>query len=537
MYCKNCGAQNPENSSFCGACGAPITADNEDNFSENTVAVETAENNEAVNEEQYFEEPPKKKRSAVPVIIIAALLAVALIAGCIIGFWPYISNAAMKLASPEKHQAFVYKNAAKDLGNMLFNNAMEDGDKSQGTATVSLSDTAAELLEDYGVEADLTAINDFEIDYEYSVKDNNQAVTATAKHPEIELNAEVFTNEKKEEITVLLPEFNEEAVSLDADDLEIQLLPATAIMPEKKLAKRVLSEYAETLFLNAEDVNRGKGSYEINGKSTKALCFETEVSEELAAKAMLAVLEKAKEDKELEEYFDDVLLPYMDVNDDYDDGIDSLIEELEEGDFDDDTAFILYTYINAKGDIIAIEIDINDGSENIRIVAGRYTKGKNVEYELSVTSVSDGEVVDTLAFVAEGTIVRNKLDLTTSLVVEDEEMLKIKLEDYDLKSYKKGCPKGKMTLSGGIFEEIADEPALRNLSIIYEFNTKKKSYDHSLVLAAKDGELLSVNYSGKIKNAKNIELHSDTTDDAEAWAEDFDESVIEDLADIFNIDY
>lgn len=574
MTCKNCGAVNPESACFCGNCGTPLNkeiptndldatvaanppAENEvvtetvvTNETENkTATVSEAENtaapaiepevaipteNAAFNEEQYFEEPKKKKNKAAKILlpIIIVLVVFAILATAAICYWPYITNTAMRVFSPEKHQAWVYKNAAASLSEK-YTDPMKDGESNKGNVTLNLSDEALELIEEFTDEVDFAQINDITVNYEYSIKNGNQALVAGIKHPDMALNAEVYTNAKDEEITVLLPEFNDEALLVEADDYDIPLTPVAQVMPSKELVEKTLSKYAYTLFANAEDVTRGKATYTVDGKDVESLCFETKVSSELAAKALLAVLEEAKDDKELREYCDEVLLPFLDYSsDDFDEIIDDAIESLEDVDTDDDVAFTLYTYINNKGEITAIEI-FTEGDEEIQIICGSYTKGKNVSYEISVISDYRGEAVKEMSFVVTGTEVRNKLNATAVLTVEDEEMLEVEIIDFNTKTYKSGCPKGKLKISGSILAEITGESMLENLAIEIEFDVKSSSYSYAFKVLSNDTEYACINIKGKTKNAKNIKLHTDTNEDIEDWASDLDEDVLEDIVDIF----
>ncbi|MBE6685960.1 MAG: zinc ribbon domain-containing protein [Ruminococcaceae bacterium] len=572
MYCKNCGAQLPENAAFCGKCGAKLEAAAEaeikasaipEEINENTVSEVlpseekpqeesgTPESGKASgpsedqggetvtqdpSEEDIFAEPKKKKRSCLP-FVIAAVVVLAIIAGAVIAFFPYVANTAMRLASPEKHQAYIYKNAAKDLAEGYLCGAVDamtriDGKSADGKIEIDISSEAVELIESES-ELDLSALENVDIDFEYSVNGNDQAIDLSSELSDITLNAELRTNSKKNEATLYLPEFNKNALEIDGDELEVKFAPFFTVLPEKEYMVSALCDYTEFLLLNARDVKRGAKNTEINGHSVKATCFETEITNELAKDAAIAVLEKAKTDKELEKYITDRVIPYASYDEDidYEDYIDDLIEDTEEWyeETEEEGSLFLYTYVNAKGEIIAVKLE--DDTDLLFI--GRYQKGKNVYYEIEIIADYEDEEDDHIVILAEGTLIKDKLSIEADYSYNDEEMLSITVTGFDLKALKEGCIKGDIEIGGEAFADAFDEKALKNITVKIEADNTKEETDTSVKILMKKGELASVRIESKLKDTKKIKLHEDAVSDAEEWSEDISTGQILKLLTLF----
>ncbi|MBR5516132.1 MAG: hypothetical protein IKU52_08010 [Clostridia bacterium] len=512
MKCENCGALLNENTDICSECGACICEKNETSA---VVLKEDVPLTSLPKEEDIFAVQPKKKKGGKS-IVLAIILSVALIVGVVFVFRPYLVNTAMRLASPQKHQSYVYKNAAKKFSNDFVGTIFDivqtpESKTNTGTAYLEISDEALALSKSLGIDVFPTALQNIEADYSYSIKNNDQAIKIAPKLPNLEISGELRTDSENSQFSIYVPELNQKPLLMSGDILPVPLLPVTKTVPEKKFTKELLCEYTELLFSNFENITRKNGSYEINGNRVSALCFKTSITEMELKEAFIDLYERAQSDKKLENYYNKKIRPFTGTEESYREFTEKLMAQAQQMEQSDSKVLVLTTFINIKGDIIAIDLSsVND--EELNIFAGLYRRGNSFNC-LITAKIKDSDI----AVNSKGKYSFGKIDLNTDIYSKGKEKICFEITDLKLSAAKRGNIKGKFRISGSLFAEKLNDVAYGNISVYLDLDCTQKAVSNKVYVMAGEAQIFSLCFDGEYVKAADIKLHNNCVSNKMSW--------------------
>lgn len=226
-------------------------------------------------------------------------------------------------------------------------------------------------------------------------------------------------------------------------------LNLSEILPSEKDMKKLVTKYWGIAIKEFKAVEKSSEKISIDEIEQKCTVLEIEINQYYALCAAKAVLEEAKDDKQIIEILEKVsesgILEKMGVEDidlaeEFADGIDSALEELDdtldEFDEDDDSIATLKTFVNGSHEIIGREIEINGQS----LFFATVEKGKNFETEISFE--------DAVKLIGSGTNEKDVINASYTLTVQGKEMGTIEVIDYDAKKAKdEGLVNGKIRIT------------------------------------------------------------------------------------------
>ncbi len=210
-------------------------------------------------------------------------------------------------------------------------------------------------------------------------------------------------------------------------ELEAVLAQYEAVLPSEELFGKVLSKYVE-IIVETLDGDESTETVEANGVKEKLTVTEITLDQKTVYEVALAVLNAAKEDKDIQGWMEDTA-DYLEIQSDlhgeFVKALDEVIAELsEEDDFDTENYFELALYTNKDGVLVGMDMAMIEDDE--KVVDGHClmtVSGDTFGYEVSVN--------DLFAIEGKGTEDKGVIDATFDVVVEDQDVLQIKVIDYD----------------------------------------------------------------------------------------------------------
>lgn len=503
-------------------------------------------------------EPPKKKRGKKALKIICIILAIVVVLGAVgYAFRDYLLNAYYSLRSPEIHQAYVYKKASEklvdELTDPLFTMLGGYKDKTvSGEITVSADQQALEL-----VGLGQLPVNRATVDFSFTNKNDMLALDLGANASVINLGAEARVDINKEKLTVDLPGISKSPLGLTFEEIEemadmgdikiakvIEVLPE--VIPEQEFVVDLAGTYVETALTSADKVTRDDKTLKVNGMSDEYTCFTTKVSEETANKSYLAVLEAIKEDEDIKDYIlescksaekvtklknifgSDEISDGNDVYDEFIKMVDEEIDMAKGAETDDEVVAIVYTYINAKGEIMGIELEIpEEGMLRMAMLEDDTT----VVLELSYCEEDADDPM--FAILGKGDHIGNLFSGTFAINANGDQLATVETKNLDTDLLCEGYFKGKISaqLTKEGVELLDDEFRLENyeeivsnLRFVIEGEALEENVDFKIALAMGGKEFVAIDVKGEIKEAEDVELHKSTTNDIDKWISDMDSS-------------
>ena len=557
MFCKNCGAEVKEGLKFCGNCGQQLeeTKQTESVVQEkinveDTGAYGATADLQQVGYEPVQEEPPKKKRGKKPLIITLALIVVLGVAGfCLkdtIVAW------AMKLAPAKTQLKYTYSSNAEDIAEDIETNIADYEDNLQteggmkGSISIDLTDDAIDLIEAASGIEGLSKLNNASIDVETSVKDEKMGTFMDLNIAgEKLLSGEVYMDMEEGTMAVNIPEFDNGALIIDMNEYYSEMGMDMAaysqmssdlmktIIPKEGVLKKLLPKYIEICFAEIEEVEKNSETLKIAGVSQKAKAIKSEIDGEAVLKMAEAVLKEAKKDDDIKEYLEQLMdglydmgyiyYSWSDIEDSYDEGIESALEELEEVDPDDvmnGESIYVTTWVDSSFNILAIEVSLAD---DYNLFMGKATDGDKVGYELVVESYG----YEMLSIVGEGKQKDDKLTAEFVASVEGEEYLYVDVENFQAS---KEAISGTVTLSGSdlLYEAMElEDYAFADIEIIMDMDIRQSKLYFELGVAVSGSKMGAITIDLEECSPKKIEIPENGTYDEEEWAENIDTSAVE----------
>lgn len=599
MICKNCGSTVEDGVKFCTKCGERMdevaeavqetaeavqeTAEAAQETVEATqeaaaeVKEEAADVKEKVadvaedvketvanvtNEVKDAVEGAAEKVKKMPKKSLIIVAAIALVLIVVLANFKSVTNSVNKLvSSPEKYYASVEKNQIKELAGSFAdtydNTVLENLDINNYSVDygveIELSEEARELIEGALNVDETDAFKKMAADFFLSIKGDVISAEGSAtlgKNKLISANAVV--DMAKGEAYAQIPELSSKyiGVSLEeyAEDFSEQYALVmeqsenlTAAFPKAKTVEKLINRYLAIAVENVDSVKEDKGTIKVGDIEQKCTTIRIRIKEEDMYNIAKAILEEAKDDKELHNLIADFAVAAAEIEEeemDKDEVIDMFVEEIENAldeleeieEFDSEEELVMNVWVDNKGEVIGREIKLNDES-----FFSYKTAQKGNKFEFKAVLVSDPDYEEEIIF--EGTGKKNSSTLNGEFVLKMKEedktskFLEVKVDDYKIKKAKEGFIDGSFTFS--ISDEFLREANAGMAAAIisdYElkFDIKSGKKDAMVAVSILDNEEMfaKLTVDAKIGSGKSAKLPKgilvEDEEDIMEWAETID---------------
>lgn len=600
MFCKNCGSHIPDGSKFCLACGnsveaevvAPVeTPDAEPNVNPEAVAFEMPVSEAPVSEEQpEFAQPwqsevaevlPKKKSGKllawlIPSVSVVVLAALALV------FWNPIKGFFLKnFGSASDYRDYVTeKNVTNSVSDSVSGaygavvNTVFGGNKKEAPGAMDMSmklnvgdQVLKELEKQYkdnvGEEIDLAWLNEIELKVSTNIKDNlYQAGAALNIGGEEIAELDGILDLSQGKLLFGLVNLTDEYLAVDIldgmGDIEAMteafedMDKMAAALPTEKEVNELLNKYIGIALDSFEDVEKSTENVKVDNVKQKLTVLETEIDGDDLIAAAEAVLEELSEDKQAKkilerfaDYAEDEFDLEMDV-DDFFDGIDDVLDALEDADGDDmDVELVLTQYVNSAHEMVGYALEVNE-EQILRCVEVK--DGNKLAYELIFTQAY-GRYAKSLEIRGKGTEKKGTVNAEYTVssytsyeqdedgerLWEGTEIFTFSLVDFEAKD---DTVKGKIRIapSDDLMEqmELPDAASavisLAQIQLELGLDVTEKSSALDVNVLVGEELLVGVTFTATEKKATSIDLPDEAydIDDADAWAETIDLEKLQD---------
>lgn len=568
MFCQKCGKEFEDGEKFCTACGNPTFETSEG--SENAVAVDVSAAEVSSTEEKQNATPQnevlsntlkglnapgggnKKKFAKFALIasVAAVLICCILVCGIVKGA-PYISNTVSKITmSPSKYFGYVIsknaKTTAKTLSNIVENTKSYEPGNTAATGNISVEKGSAldNVITNAGGFEVLKYINwleKFEINFDTVMKDNTTAATG-----KIEVNGkdlgkiDYIIDMDNETLCFGMPDYNSTYISTSIDmnnfvngisnaQLTETVNNLLKAIPSKAVTQKIIYRYVSAAANQIDKVEESNAKLEVDGVTQKCTKLEATIDGETFANITKAMLEELRDDNDIKKIVSDISassFEFSDLENNYYDvmsEIDSIIVAADDL-RDLDETVIFSCWVNSKGEIIGIELNI----DNTVVYIKSPQKGNKFGSELCVVNPYGGFTLS-----GGGIVSGNKRSGDFSLKIMGMEIAKINVKKLDLdKLENDGIINGSIAVSVAEGLPLAHlgngAEILNGMELVLKSNSKStKESDVECALYYNDELCVNVDISAKTKKATKIKMpknsiYLENSSAMDHWANTFD---------------
>lgn len=468
MKCIHCGAEIPEDVKFCEVCGKPVTGSSSDMGSSDAGAAQSF-----AGESQGLKGTgTPEKKSRVPLFAGIAVLVIAIVS--IVAFAvPKLRKASMSPAEYMQYAEGKERDEAKKAVTdylELYKDALDFSDSSRkGTVKMEISDSIKTLISSYtalmGMDGqfDLSKLNDIELETTIGKKDTAVQENVLVKaNGETLLTVNLYMDLAKKKMYYQIPELSEAYLDAsssfeDLDDAEgnpLELANAYLsgnLIPTAEDAEKIYDRYSDLLIQSLKKVEKKEEQKcEAEGVSQEADLYTAEYEGEEIVKLVKDFAEALKSDEQILFYLEKAGVEKSK----YTEEIDEFIEELN--DIENHSQYATIADYIADDTIIGRQFNIykdKDAGEALFTFQMYEPKDGDKFGSLIYAEYQSEEV---FKLYGKGTLKNNVADGEFSVEIPElkkeaefssDEIVKIKLSDYDLEKAKKGEGAGKMEFS------------------------------------------------------------------------------------------
>ncbi len=496
-----------------------------------TVTEVAAEVKEAV-------EGATEKVKKFPKVALIAIAAIAVVLILILANFKTVTNSVNKLvSSEEKYYASVEKDEIKELAasaaDIYANSFLEYSDYNNLSADygieVELSEQAAEMLAAAIGTEDAKPFTRAAVDFFMSFKGDVISAEAAASLGKTQLiSAEGVADLKKGQAFGRIEELTSKYIGVSFEDYTEMISEGMKqgdelieLLPDKKTVESLVKRYMTIVVENLDSVTEKKDSISVGDIEQKCTAIRVRIKQKDINKIAVAVLEEAKDDKELIGLITDfaVVAAKMEGREDVDAKeieemikaeIETALEDSESAEVDpeDDEEMIMTVWVNGKGEVIGRKIDIN---EEPLFVYKMPEKGGKFALKASVI---DGD--DEVIFDGEGKKSSSSLSGEFALKMKEDggkavKFIEVDVDKFDTKKIKEGFMNGTFTfrLSKEFLQEADLAMAgamLSNYNIKCVFKSGKNNAAAEIALMDKEDMFAKIIVDAKIGSGKSASL-------------------------------
>ncbi len=496
-----------------------------------TVTEVAAEVKEAV-------EGAKEKVKKFPKGALIAIGAIALVLILILANFKTVANSVNKLvSSEEKYYASVEKDEIKELASsaadIYENSILEYSDYNNLSADynveVELSEQAAEMVAAAIGSDDGKPFTKMAVDFFMSFKGDVISAEVAASLGKTQLiSADGVADLKKGQAFGRIDELTSKYIGISFEEYAEMISEGIKqgdefieLLPDKKTVESLVKRYMTVVVENLDSVTEKKDTISVGDIEQKCTAIRVRIKQKDFNKVAVAVLEEAKEDKELIGLITDfaVAAAKMEGEEEVDAKeieemikaeIETALESAESAEVDpeDDEEMIMTVWVNGKGEVIGRKIDIN---EEPLFVYKMPEKGGKFALKASII---DGD--DEVIFDGEGKKNSSSLSGEFALKMKEDggkavKFIEVDVDKLDTKKMKEGYLNGTFTLS--LSNEFLKEADLAmagamigDYNIKCVFKSSKNNASAEIALMDKEEMFAKVIMDAKIGSGKSASL-------------------------------
>ncbi len=515
MFCKNCGTQINDGDLFCVKCGKRVEAEA---AAEPEVKAEAPENKGPATETAQAPKqatPVKKKRKLWKVLVpVAAVVAAASV---LVAFnFTKVSNFVTKTVLPaDKYYSKVEETQISELASSIavsyeksLKNSVDLTDMGVDTAiTLELGKDARDLVANYLGAADAEWLEKIGLDLNVSMKDNVFGATIGALLGDDQLiSAEALMDMENAAVYFLLPELSTSYIGVDVGYTDVSsyldsgsyselagvyddLMKA---MPDAEVLEEMLNRYLLAAVNSIDNVKKSTEVLEVEDIEQKCTVLRVKLTEKDVLGIVEAILEEAKDDKDLIKVITDFAkkaslgyeLDVDEIEDNFEEGIEDLLDSIKDSKAyaDSDGKLIMQVWVNSDGEVAGRDVTFEDSYDSFEIKYYMPQSGENFAMELSF---SDG--YDTVAVTGEGTKTDTEMSGEFVITAADMDLIEVKVEDYQYAGAESGSFQGIFTIKPT--EELWEQADLgvpssliSNFALVLEMSVDEESAEFAISL-------------------------------------------------------
>lgn len=543
---------------------------------------------------------PKKKKGGkggkgFPVGGLVAAVLVVAIAVTAVFCWDAISSFFVRsFASPEDYMAHVEQKAAKDQINSLTSayGGMLDalgggaGDYAMQTEMhFEMGDELLTMLETTlaysGMDMDLSWLSDIKMTiYGNYSGDLTQSDIGIGLGKTTIATISVLLDMESGDLYMGIPELSDTYLSGSMEDAGMTAEDMAAVkdtinelmekLPSEEKLNENLTRYWDIVLANAQDVEKGTETVEVDGLEQKLNVISCTFTEEDLLNIAAAILEDVRDDEEMmdlivavyelsaprnessvegvydpetDSYYSENITVEVDYEAEVKEAIAYALEELEtlKDDADDDNRINLTTYIDNADKIVGRTIEVEaDGDTSGEIYYITVWEKDAFAFEANFNDMAE--------IVGSGEREKNLVSGEYELTVEGEDILTLEVENYDEKLAEDGYINGSFTIEpsdalmeqmmgGGDLSGMGGFLDFAKLSLQFDITSSESGAEYAVRAKMAGATLIGVTISSTKQEATKVKVPSDTVDmyDEEAmmdWAMNLDyDQLIENLED------
>ena len=411
-------------------------------------------------------------------LLIAIVAAVVVLGGIIF----FASGAGTRFIhktfdSPEKYLKYVEKE--QFLGKnetsvtSIIKKAMETLDFSDKYVEEQVTVSVGEAGEKYlrmtkGSSADFSWLSNASFKYSLNNKDDvAQFKSSLFLNEKKIISPEIILDQKDLALYATVPELFKDSIKINLKELDEEVEgifekfgKLKEVYPDSDEVNKLISKYILLILDNVENVEREKNvELQSDEVSQKCTMLKVTLKESDMKKIAKVVLTQLSKDKEIEKMIKDSLEKLaevsereIDADEEYDDlmeSLDRILESVE--DLEMPFKITMEIYVNGNGKIIGrVYSLIPEDGEKVTFKIAAATSKKSVGYEISIKA---GEFSAKLS--GTGTLKGTKVTGDYVLKIGSEKVMKMEVEDFDVKALEKGRLKGHFTLTLLSIDDVA----------------------------------------------------------------------------------
>ncbi len=466
-------------------------------------------------------------KKSIKVALLSVLAVVVVLGVLAFLFWDNIINFTAKtLKTPEEYYAYVEETNIEKTASSVYafiNVDKMTNDYKIGTKGSFKVETGEGIADVYNLILGSASELEWLKSVEFQIESNSSKDIADGKLSGLLNGKEIIgvdfvADSKNGDIYCSIPLVTDKVIKISAEDLKSvygeeqpdDILSAfnnesmekfLKAIPSEEVFKKILSHYVDVAIKNIDGVEKTSEDLSINGVTQSCTVISYEMDEADFKKIVKAVLVEVEKDKDIEKIIRDFSKAIgEDENETYE-GFKKAVEEyiadmenVVEYSFDRENKTVIKNYVDGTGKIVARQIKDNMSEMFVGIIR----KGSEIATELRfVDEFADEE--ESFKFSGKGIIKSNKLYGSYTIYENDDELLKIGVDKFDLKALDtEGKISGEFSVSaGGRIDKLLDGMDKKVASFVESLKIKFIAGDNSGDLEIYSKDKLCVKFAVK----------------------------------------
>lgn len=271
-------------------------------------------------------------------------------------------------------------------------------------------------------------------------------------------------------------------------------------LPDADLLGRILNNYSEMAIDGFTEGESGTETITVDDISQECTTYEGTMNEDAVLSVCEDLFSSARDDADIKSLFPE---DSQDVYQDFQDAIDSLLEDLSQAESEETSAFSSKIWTDSEGDIVGRQFSLLDDSGSTPFLTWQAPKSGQDRGLLLELDGGDGTV---LTLSGSGTVDGSTLNGSYTMSVYETPFLSIEVADYDTEAAKIGNINGVYTLSV-LPKAISDDlsyAAVSNFRLVLDLASDGVASSYTADLQSGGASLCSLNFSADLGDGADL---------------------------------